>query len=206
MKVRLRHSWYGGVTALVLFPENLVVRPSVATVPLLPAPESMVAPPAQIGSDGISSLGELPPPPLPPVDRSQLDTLPIFEAARSDWFEIAPDGSHLPLRRHATQVGPAIADEHAALARGGDQPALDGRSGAWPEATRPPAPDEVELESEFGEFGEPAEAPPPGHGLGDVDVAEPPLTRAGLPRRIPRANLAPEMLSNGPPAGEPPPP
>ena len=205
VKVQLRHSWYGGVTALVLFPEKLVVRPSGGAAPLPPPGDAMPAH-AQIGSDGISSLGELPPPPVPPVDRSQLDTLPIFEAARSDWFEIAPDGSHLPLRRHATQLGPAIADEHAALARGGDQPALDGRSGAWPEATRPPAPDEVELESEFGEFGEPAEAPPPGHGLGDVDVAEPPLTRAGLPRRIPRANLAPEMLSNGPPAGEPPPP
>jgi hypothetical protein len=33
-----------------------------------------------------------------------------------------------------------------------------------------------------------------------------PVTRAGLPRRIPRANLAPEMLSNGPTAAEPPPP
>jgi len=200
VKVQLRHSWYGGVTALVLFPENLVVRPSGATAPLLPSPEGMVAP-AQLGSDGISSLGELPPPPLPPVDRSQLDSLPIFEAARSDWFEIAPDGSHLPLRRHATQLGPPVADEQTALPRGSEQPALDGRPAAWPEANRPAAPDAVEEESDFGE---PTGTPPPGHDIGAVreSLAEAPVTRAGLPRRIPRANLAPEMLSNGPPAGE----
>jgi HAMP domain-containing protein len=205
VKVQLRHSWYGGVTALVLFPENLVVRPSGVTAPLPPPADGMPAH-AQLGSDGISSLGELPPPPVPPVDRSQLDSLPIFEAARSDWFEIAPDGSHLPLRRHATQLGPAVADEHAALPRGGEQPALDGPPMAWPEAARPPVPDEVEVESNFEEsnFEEPAGAPPP--GLGSGHVAEPPMTRAGLPRRIPRANLAPEMLSNGPPAGESPPP
>jgi hypothetical protein len=202
VKVQLRHSWYGGVTALVLFPENLVVRPTGVAAPLLPSPEGMVAP-AQLGSDGISSLGELPPPPLPPVDRSQLDSLPIFEAARSDWFEIAPDGSHLPLRRHATQLGPPVADEQTALPRGSEQPALDGRPAAWPEANRPAAPDAVEEESDFGE---PTGTPPPGHDIGAVreSLAEAPVTRAGLPRRIPRANLAPEMLSSGPPAGESP--
>ncbi|HEX6674899.1 MAG TPA: nitrate- and nitrite sensing domain-containing protein [Actinomycetes bacterium] len=205
VKVQLRHSWYGGVTALVLFPENLVVRPSGATAPMPPV--DGVPTHAQIGSDGISSLGELPPPPVPPVDRSQLDSLPIFEAARSDWFEIAPDGSHLPLRRHATQLGPPVADEHTALPRGGEQPALDSRPTAWPEASRPPAPDEVEVEAEAeSDVEEPAAAPAPGYGLGSAHVPEPPMTRAGLPRRIPRANLAPEMLSNGPPAGEQPPP
>jgi len=207
VKVQLRHSWYGGVTALVLFPENLVVRPSGVTAPLLPPGDAMVAPP-QLGSDGISSLGELPPPPAPPVDRSQFDSLPIFEAARSDWFEIAPDGSHLPLRRHATQLGPPpVVDEQAAPQRGIEQPALDSRPVAWPEATRPAhAPDALEEESDLAEpAGKAPEGPAVGDGR-DGEPAEVPVTRAGLPRRIPRANLAPEMLSNGPPAGESPPP
>jgi hypothetical protein len=211
IKVQLRHSWYGGVTALVLFPENLVVRPSVATVPLLPAPESMVAPPAQIGSDGISSLGELPPPPLPPVDRSQLDTLPIFEAARSDWFEVAPDGSHLPLRRHATQLGPVpSADEQEAVVEEpvAEQPALDSAPVTWPEASRPALPDAVvaEEDDDLAQAGRMAPLPRRDAGGGPEDLpAELPLTRAGLPRRIPRASLAPEMLASGPEASEPPP-
>src|SRR6266545_7105484 len=49
VKVQLRHSWYGGVTALVLFPENLVVRPSGVTAPLLPPGDAMVAPPPSSG-------------------------------------------------------------------------------------------------------------------------------------------------------------
>jgi HAMP domain-containing protein len=207
VKVQLRHSWYGGVTALVLFPENLVVRPPVATAPpLLPPPEGMVPAPAQIGSDGLSSLGELPPPPVPPVDRSQLDTLPIFEAARSDWFEMAPDGSHLPLRRHATQLGPvpAAAYEQAATDNGDDEPALDGAPATW-ETSQPPLPDAVVAEEDDG----PAEAgrmAPTGREAGvQGQPGELPLTRAGLPRRIPRANLAPQMLSNSPQASEPPP-
>jgi HAMP domain-containing protein len=212
IKVQLRHSWYGGVTALVLFPENLVVRPPAAA-PLMPPPEGMVlAPPAQIGSDGLSSLGELPPPPLPPVDRGQLDDLPIFEAARSDWFEMAPDGSHLPLRRHATQLGPvpAVTDEQpAALEPATDEPDLDSTPVTWPEPSRPPLPDAAaaQKDDDLAEAARTAPALPRRDAGGPEGLpGELPLTRAGLPRRIPRANLAPEMLANGPQASEPPPP
>ena len=238
IKVQLRHSWYGGVTALVLFPENLVVRPTGATAPLLPSPDSVLAPAQLPASDAMPALSELPAPPLPPVDRSQLDSLPIFEAARSDWFQDGPDGSHLPLRRHATQVGSASAgaDDQEVTQRGPEPPAVDGRSGAWPEApqpVRPPRTDEQPAPTANGPANAPATNGPtsaPANIPGangptrtpveptrtpvdgpmmpagsDVD-AEPEVhvTKAGLPRRIPRANLTPEMLSGAQPA-EPPP-
>jgi HAMP domain-containing protein len=247
IKVQLRHSWYGGVTALVLFPENLVVRPPGATVPLPPPPDSALAPAQLPAPDVMPALSELPAPPLPPVDRSQLDSLPIFEAARSDWFQDGPDGSHLPLRRHAAQLGSAAAgaDEQAATPRGPEPPAVDGRPGAWPEAPRPakpkaddqpepvadgpakpkaddqpepvadrpangPAPVNGTVPADAAAAGGPTGTPsPPANGPltppGSPSSAEPEVhvTKAGLPRRIPRANLAPEMLSGGQPA-EPP--
>jgi Histidine kinase-, DNA gyrase B-, and HSP90-like ATPase len=38
IKVQLRHSWYGGITALVLVPRQLLVRPAEASPPADPAP------------------------------------------------------------------------------------------------------------------------------------------------------------------------
>jgi signal transduction histidine kinase len=111
IKVQLRHSWYGGVTALVLLPPTLTVQ--------APVPESFEAarngrhrpqltPPARIGPDG--APGQVAPPaaasPLPEDigDGRPGDHLPIFEAARSDWFN-EPDvhRDHLPLRRHGAE-------------------------------------------------------------------------------------------------------
>jgi hypothetical protein len=94
IKVQLRHSWYDGVAALVLLPAVLLTaageRPAVA-------------PP-------ISAGGAVSPDPL----------LPIFEAARSDWFdegEVHRD--HLPLRRHATPA-PTHAEDTGAAAKAGE--------------------------------------------------------------------------------------
>jgi HAMP domain-containing protein len=231
IKVQLRHSWYGGVTALVLFPENLVVRPTGATVPLLPSPDSALAPAQLPASDAMPALSELPAPPLPPVDRSQFDSLPIFEAARSDWFRDGPDGSHLPLRRHATQLGSGGAEEQV-VHRAQEPPAVDGRPARPPRTdehpapavngpppngptTIPPAsgptsapasdPDPVTNGPTTGPASGPANGPMvPGGTAADAgrDVH---VTKAGLPRRIPQANLMPEMLSSPEPA-EPPPP
>jgi hypothetical protein len=238
IKVQLRHSWYGGVTALVLFPENLVVRPTGATVPLLPSPDSALAPAQLPASDAMPALSELPAPPLPPVDRSQFDSLPIFEAARSDWFRDGPDGSHLPLRRHATQLGSGGAEEQV-VQRGQEPPAVDGRPGAWPEAPRPARPPRTDEHPAPAVNGPPPNGPtitPPASGPTSAPASDPVtngpttvpasgpangpmmpggtaadagrdvhVTKAGLPRRIPQANLTPEMLSSPEPA-EPPPP
>jgi len=89
IKVQLRHSWYGGITALVFLPPSVVVRTVM---------ESLEAGPRR-------GRGELVPstqPVEPPVAAGG-DHLPIFEAARSDWFESGARGDHLPLRRHAAQ-------------------------------------------------------------------------------------------------------
>ncbi|HZD71617.1 MAG TPA: nitrate- and nitrite sensing domain-containing protein, partial [Actinomycetes bacterium] len=83
IKVQLRHSWYGGVTALALLPSSLLSGPQAEWRPSGGAPQ--LAPP-EAGQD------------LP------ADDLPVPARVLSDWFETAsPGGAHLPLRRHAPQ-------------------------------------------------------------------------------------------------------
>jgi HAMP domain-containing protein len=89
IKVQLRHSWYGGITALVLLPPNVVVRTVM---------ESLEAGPRRGRAELVPSTQPAEPPPAVSGDH-----LPIFEAARSDWFESGSRGDHLPLRRHAAQ-------------------------------------------------------------------------------------------------------
>jgi hypothetical protein len=89
IKVQLRHSWYGGITALVLLPPTVAVR--------APMPEAIEAP-----KRGPAELVASTKPAEPAADETG-EHLPIFEAARSDWFEDSVRGDHLPLRRHAAQ-------------------------------------------------------------------------------------------------------
>jgi len=148
IRVQLRHSWYGGVTALVLLPPNLTIRPQVPEQPAAAAPAplglpELPTPPSsrrssmeageEMPSTGDrrmrSSLSErqsqLSPPEAPaesspdasggpaatigqargtvPPEPPGADHLPIFEAARSDWFETPASSPHLPLRRHGGQ-------------------------------------------------------------------------------------------------------
>jgi HAMP domain-containing protein len=90
IKVQLRHSWYGGITALVLLPPTVVVGRAM---------------PGQLEAPSRPTRGELTPPtqPVEPAAEPTGEHLPIFEAARSDWFEDSVQGDHLPLRRHAAQ-------------------------------------------------------------------------------------------------------
>jgi hypothetical protein len=92
IKVQLRHSWYGGITALVLLPPAVAVR--------VPMPEALEAPRRQGPAELVASAKPAEP---AAADDETGDHLPIFEAARSDWFEDAVRGDHLPLRRHAAQ-------------------------------------------------------------------------------------------------------
>jgi HAMP domain-containing protein len=258
IKVQLRHSWYGGITALVLLPPNVVVRAVVESLEAGPGPG-----PGPGRGELVASTQPVEPPAAPG------DHLPIFEAARSDWFESGARGDHLPLRRHAAQQPNGWAAEPAgngagnlASAGGGRvAPPAPGPSGPpgvgpggaprtdpVPPATgpggAPEAPEPVRAEADLGTapHSEPPwmEAPAPRMGTppaagplptrtpgSSVPPAAPPATpppsrrarhepptaadlpppapsfqtssvqttKAGLPRRVPRANLAPGMVA-----------
>jgi len=104
IKAQLRHSQYGGITALVLLPSGVV----------LPLGEEGWR--AGVGAwnqswnqrDGIASL------PAP----GTAGPLPIFEAARSDWVGGGQPGSaYVPLRRHrAVPAGASAGDSPAPTA------------------------------------------------------------------------------------------
>src|ERR671930_1491288 len=81
IRVQLRHSWYGGVTALTLLPHSLLIwpdgpqaipEPAATAHPELPRPERRA------------------PEPVPEPAAESAEHLPIFEAARSDWFTTEP--------------------------------------------------------------------------------------------------------------------
>jgi hypothetical protein len=241
IKVQLRHSWYGGVTALTLLPQPLLIWPQVPQA----IPE-----PARAATLG---RAELPPPDRPapqqpgpepapiPVPPSG-DHLPIFEAARSDWF-VAEPPEPPPHRLHHARMPDGDGDGDG-VGRGGgpmsrpagpppppsgpsvppsEEPAY--RRGRVPPTTLPPAPPAAEEPTPY--------RPEPAHAAGEQPplsraertrrreappvppAAEPPahhqapgppppaaagdpagrVTQAGLPRRVPRANLAPEMVA-----------
>ena len=76
IRVQLRHSWYGGVVALILLPNDILVRPPGTSAP--PDPERLASHLA--GHTGQGRLAVLDPP-----------------QAWSDQPDIQP---HMPLRRH----------------------------------------------------------------------------------------------------------
>jgi hypothetical protein len=215
IKVQLRHSWYGGITALVLLPPSLTVR--------APVPESLEAahngqqrpqltPPARPGPSGIpgqaASLAAVPPSPSQDTGYGPSGVhLPIFEAARSDWFDEDIHRDHLPLRRHGAEQ-PTVPQEqwwdddagqeppptttadplqHPPPANAADplqEPPPTSPAPPTPAAPPPPA---AARHRRAEQPSTPASSPPPAPAT--------PLTPAGLPRRVPRANLAPGILA-----------
>ena len=261
IKVQLRHSWYGGVTALTLLPHALLVWPNAPQA--IPEPVQAVVP----------GRGELPPPrPADGADRARApepqpqpvpsgDHLPIFEAARSDWFVTEPaEPAPLPVRqRQNARPGDG---NGPAPAQGGPPPVPPGGPGtgddprrpfrpapvapaeaARPhEPPRPSRPEPVRADDESplyqaerarlreqppppvppappppaaapmtaaapaeepayrpASFGEaappPPSSPPPAPAPSPAAEQGTRLTQAGLPRRVPRANLAPGMTA-----------
>jgi hypothetical protein len=210
IKVQLRHSWYGGITALVLLPPSVTVQTPVPQA--LPAAHNggqqwpELAPPTRPSSGG--AAGQVAAPPVAPAaareagdGQSGEQRLPIFEAARSDWFDDADlHRDHLPLRRHGAEQEPMAAEpawwdgdagaEPSSAAPAEPQQQPPPPSVAESPRTRPPAPSPVSppvglrhLRAE-DQPSPPAASPPPA-----------PVTPSGLPRRVPRANLAPGMLA-----------
>jgi hypothetical protein len=214
IKVQLRHSWYGGVTALALLPNALLLWPKV--------PQVVTADRAATAATGtvqgtVQGRGELPSPGRPPEPEPGPagDSTPIFEAARSDWFVTeASEPGPLPTRQ-ARQRGPD-GDGRPAT------PAPPPRSSAGrplptlapepPPAVAPePPPDRPAPQAPAEEPRPPyrpapvAEAPPAPAARPAPEQGER-LTQAGLPRRVPRTNMSPEMVASQQAGPEPAPP
>ena len=221
IKVQLRHSWYGGITALVLLPPSLTVQ--------APVPESLepaqngrqwpqLTPPARPSSDGapgqVAAPAAAPPSPSQDTrDGQSGDHTPIFEAARSDWFDEGDiHRDHLPLRRHGAEQ-PRTAPEEAGWDGGaGQQPPPTGAADPLQQPPPTGAADPLQQPPPTG-AADPLQHPPPTSpappaaarhlraeqpstlASGPPPAPATPLTPAGLPRRVPRANLAPGMVA-----------
>src|SRR4029450_7611334 len=79
--------------------------------------------------------------PVEPAAEENGEHLPIFEAARSDWFEDSVRGDHLPLPRHAAQQpngrGGEATGNGAGTLTGAGAPRLPPPEGAGPGANGP---------------------------------------------------------------------
>jgi Nitrate and nitrite sensing/HAMP domain len=277
IKVQLRHSWYGGVTALTLLPHALLIWPKLqpavpepAAVPgraELPPPEreAPVPGPAPSGDQAAPSGDQA----APSGDQAAPsgDHLPIFEAARSDWFVTEPsEPAPLPHRQRQHQRATAdggLATDGGTTARQAGHPAGAAGPRTTPPADAPrpyrpapaadmpapyPPPPPPVPEGPPPQRSEPVRAadddaplyraerarlrddtPPPYRAAPRAPAEEPPdqpapaaapppgaaapaatadqgerLTQAGLPRRVPRANMAPGMVTREPAGGQPP--
>jgi signal transduction histidine kinase len=171
IRVQLRHSWYGGITALVLLPSAIMLRTEPET--LSPA------------LSGGLPTDDLPPhlgsPVAAPQAAPALSHTPIFEETRSAWFQAAESGSLLPqLQRRSARARAAQPSQV------GDQaPASLGQLGE-PELLVP---------LNGAEGGAPAD-----DRTVAASMAQPP-TGADLPRRVPQANLAPGLAAEEPGRG-----
>jgi nitrate/nitrite sensing protein/histidine kinase/DNA gyrase B/HSP90-like ATPase/HAMP domain-containing protein len=247
IKVQLRHSWYGGVTALTLIPKALLIRPDLPQA----IPDTIRA--------AVPGLAQLPPPdrgavqqpgpaPAPAPVAHPGDRLPIFEAARSDWFVAEPaeappprlhrglapepDGNGVgrgerPVSRPAGPPPPSVPLAEDPGDRPGRVPPVT--PSLPPQATPPAAEEPVLYRAEPAHAADelppllraerlrrreaqpgPAAAEPPTAAAAPPPPAAAPdpgprVTQAGLPRRVPRANLAPEMVATQQAEPEPPP-
>jgi signal transduction histidine kinase len=167
IKVQLRHSWYGGVAALVWLPDVLIAHPQVG--------------PEAIGAQRRAELAA--PDRGQPAAGAPAGDLPIFEAARSDWFAGADGGElvYMPLRRRGAedlvngriQAGPATGPEAGPAGPGGPPGEAGGRD--------PRLRDHARFQR--------GEAPPPPGEAEEPDPADAPATRGP---------------ASGPPAARPP--
>ncbi len=147
IRVQLRHSWYGGITALVLLPSGIIVRsPVVEEPPSTEVRRPELAPPPRANGNGGGQTGE--------------HHLPIFEQARSDWFEEPAPGT--PLRHPSQQPAAATGGN----GHGNAEAAVHGQT------------------YEVGDVADELDMDAPSPGLEDlepiepVEVVEPPLPEA----------------------------
>ena len=249
IRVQLRHSTYGGITALVMLPSSVV----------LPLGPQHAAPPR--GGFGPAAAPELVPPQMEP-EPVMAEPLPIFEQARSDWFETGgpptptpypplsarfqapeeqgeapaagtrdfhaspppqpqprsvPEPPPIPREARQFPAGPDPFEDDDPFE--GDDPFADWHRGPLPDppaavpfressgesdrSGRPWSEPQGPAESRWPEPPEPERAEQPWREPGRHTRDEPAgfpdgiehQTTAGLPRRVPRANLAPGILA-----------
>jgi HAMP domain-containing protein len=224
IRVQLRHSSYGGITALVMLPTSVILPLG----PRLPG----------TGGDPFGAPQGAPELAAPQVEPEPVmaEPLPIFEQARSDWFEVGTPGPPSPNRgaypplsaRFPTVEEPAQPPvtqppvTRPREFRGPFPPARPDRPAPAHAAPEPPFPEPPFREPPFREAPLrdaplPRRSPDPFSGwrgapLPDPPSAVPPQVQAwgqqdeppgddeheastGLPRRVPRANLAPGILA-----------
>jgi HAMP domain-containing protein len=137
IRVQLRHSWYGGVTALVLIPSNVLIKPGATT--------TSRADRGEFQPDG--RFAQLPARTAPAAAAvGSAGDLPIFEATRSQWFRnSAPASADQPLWPHS-QAEPNLprrtpgVNLAAGLAPAAPQPAPRSTTQPTPTSTPPPSP------------------------------------------------------------------
>jgi signal transduction histidine kinase len=209
IKVQLRHSYFGGITALVLLPTSLIIplepqqamsvtipgtgvpptQPALAPPPP-PTPRPQPQPALSQGHGPAAGRAAAPGAFHTPADPGGVagngadERLPIFEQARSDWFDSGSDlaKTYLPLRRHG----------HAGYPGQRNQPAPPPPAPSQPQQAPPAAAPEAEGQGAplpRRNQPRPATAPPEAAPAAPAaPVAT--MTSGGLPRRVPRANLA----------------
>ena len=105
IRVQLRHSWYGGITVLVVLPDSLLVQPAGVAAPARPG---LAGAHAAEAANGGRALPAPPPLSLPGGGGAARRGEPQ-PAAWSNWFEKTEMGKdYVPLRRHAAQPGEAM--------------------------------------------------------------------------------------------------
>jgi len=157
IKVQLRHSWYDGLAALVLLPDQLVTLPAE----LAPPPPSST----RVDAEERPAIG--------PRVREPAQRVVGVEAAR-----------------HARDEGRHGAREEVRL------PIFEQVRSDWFKT-------KASAQAQADANGAPAAAPAPEAGPGRP-TGPPPRTEVGLPRRVPRVNMAPALAAGSSLEWEPP--
>ncbi|WKU07382.1 nitrate- and nitrite sensing domain-containing protein [Micromonospora sp. HUAS LYJ1] len=216
VKVQLKESSYGGTTAVVLIPSELVVpgdpspsgaQPILAAGPATPAaPPAGEVPPPSVPSPTATALsGAVTPAGLPARSRKRPPREPAPAAAPPPVSD-ALHGPTLPTGLPITGVRPSTPDpaatdppppgdrRTAAPAGPGPAPAAAGPVATGPATDRRGSPDPADRATGDERTADDGVDPP-------SPTVEGPVTDAGLPVRVRQANLAPELRAS-PSAGE----
>jgi Nitrate and nitrite sensing/Histidine kinase-, DNA gyrase B-, and HSP90-like ATPase/HAMP domain len=172
IKVQLRHSWYGGVTALAMLPAGLMAGPGVPALPTGELPELVARDGPRLRAAEVRAAFQ-----EAVRVEAGVDHLPIFEQARSDWFDTST--------RESSTRESSTRESSTRESSTRESSTRDSSTHAADVPLRRQAPQQ-----------EPALAAPP---------PPPPAApgRGNLPRRVPRATMAPGLDNQAAPLPHP---